>query len=113
MTPYRAPYPVPGVIWASLPFPTLLIDSSATILEVNPAAETFLNTSQKSLIGQPVFDRLSIEAPMEEALVRVRANQSPLNINDVDVTTGGPDGPLDGGQDRRAVRHRHGRDACA
>jgi len=85
---YRAPYPVPGVIWASLPFPTLLIDQAAMILEVNPAAETFLNTSQKSLIGQPVFDRLSIEAPMEEALVRVRANQSPLNINDVDVTTG-------------------------
>ncbi len=88
MTPYRAPYPVPGVIWASLPFPTLLIDSAATILEVNPAAETFLNASQKSLIGQPVFDRLCIEAPMEEALLRVRANQSPLNINDVDVTSG-------------------------
>ncbi|MBL9072587.1 ATP-binding protein [Tabrizicola sp.] len=88
MTPYRAPYPVPGVIWASLPFPTLLIDQAATILEANPAAETFLNTSQKALRGQPVFDRLAIEAPMEEALTRVRANQSPLNINDVDVTTG-------------------------
>ncbi|WP_374394652.1 nitrogen regulation protein NR(II) [Tabrizicola sp.] len=88
MTPYRAPYPVPGVIWASLPFPTLLIDQAATILEANPAAETFLNTSQKALRGQPVFDRLAIEAPMEEALSRVRANQSPLNINDVDVTTG-------------------------
>ncbi len=88
MTPYRAPYPVPGVIWASLPFPTLLIDQAGTILEVNPAAETFLNASQRSLIGQPVFDRLAIEAPMEEALSRVRANQSPLNINDVDVTTG-------------------------
>lgn len=88
MTPYRAPYPVPGVIWASLPFPTLLIDQGATILEVNPAAETFLNTSQKALRGQPVFDRLAIDAPMDEALARVRANQSPLNINDVDVTSG-------------------------
>ncbi len=88
MTAYRAPYPVPGVIWASLPFPTFLIDQAAMILEVNPAAETFLNTSQKSLIGQPVMDRLAIEAPMEEALIRVRANQSPLNINDVDVTSG-------------------------
>ena len=48
MTPYRAPYPVPGVIWASLPFPTLLIDQSAMILEVNPAAETFLNTASRS-----------------------------------------------------------------
>ncbi|WP_149587051.1 two-component system sensor histidine kinase NtrB [Tabrizicola flagellatus] len=88
MTPYRAPYPVPGVIWASLPFPTLLIDQGGTILEANPAAETFLNTSQKALRGQPVFDRLAIDAPMDEALARVRANQSPLNINDVDVTSG-------------------------
>ena len=88
MTPYRMPYPVPGVIWASLPLPTLLIDSQARILEVNPAAETFLNTSDRALRGQPAFDRLSIDAPMEEALARARANQSPLNINDVDVTTG-------------------------
>ncbi len=85
---YRAPYPVPGVIWASLPFPTLLIDEHALILEANPAAETFLNASAKTLRGQPAFDRLSIDAPMEDALARARANQSPLNINDVDVTTG-------------------------
>ena len=81
MMPYRSPYPVPGVIWASLPFPTLLIDRSALIIEANPAAETFLNTSQKALRGQPVLDRLSIDAPMEEALARARANQSPLNEN--------------------------------
>jgi two-component system nitrogen regulation sensor histidine kinase GlnL len=88
MTPYRMPYPVPGVIWASLPLPALLLDRDARILEVNPAAETFLNTSDKALRGQPAFDRLAIDAPMEEALARARANQSPLNINDVDVTTG-------------------------
>jgi two-component system, NtrC family, nitrogen regulation sensor histidine kinase GlnL len=88
MTPYRAPYPVPGVIWASLPLPTLLIDAQARILEANPAAETFLNASAKALKDQPVFDRLAIDAPMDEALARVRANQSALNINDVDVTTG-------------------------
>ena len=85
---YRAPYPVPGVIWASLPFPTLLIDEEAVIVEANPAAEIFLNASARSLRGQPAFDRLSIDAPMEDALSRARANQSPLNINDVDVTTG-------------------------
>jgi two-component system nitrogen regulation sensor histidine kinase GlnL len=88
MMPYRAPYPVPGVIWASLPFPTLLIDRAARILEANPAAETFLNTSAKALRGQPVLDRLAINAPMEDALARARANQSPLNINDVEVTSG-------------------------
>jgi two-component system nitrogen regulation sensor histidine kinase GlnL len=88
MTPYRMPYPVPGVIWASLPLPALLLDATARILEVNPAAETFLNASDRALRGQPAFDRLAIDAPMEEALARARANQSPLNINDVDVTTG-------------------------
>ena len=86
--PYRTPYPVPGVIWASLPFPTLLLDTAGRILEANPAAETFLNTSARALCGQPAFDRLAIDAPMEDALARARANQSPLNINDVEVTSG-------------------------
>jgi two-component system nitrogen regulation sensor histidine kinase GlnL len=88
MTPYRMPYPVPGVVWASLPLPALLLDRDLRILEANPAAETFLNTSDKALHGQPAFDRLAIDAPMEEAVARARANQSPLNINDVDVTSG-------------------------
>ena len=88
MTPYRLPYPVPGVVWASLPLPALLIGPDNRIAEVNPAAEIFLNSSTKSLMGHPAFDRLSIDAPMDEALARARANQSPLFINDVDVTTG-------------------------
>ncbi len=86
--PYRAPYPVPGVIWASLPIPALLIDLDGRIVEVNPAGEAFLTASTRNLMGQPAWDRLSIDAPMEEALARARANQSPLNINDVDVTSG-------------------------
>jgi two-component system, NtrC family, nitrogen regulation sensor histidine kinase GlnL len=88
MTTPHTPYAAPGVIWASLPLPCLLLDADGLILEVNPAAETFLNASARSLQRQPAFDRLAIDAPMEEALVRVRANQSPLNINDVDVTSG-------------------------
>ncbi|PJF10828.1 nitrogen regulation protein NR(II) [Pseudorhodobacter sp. MZDSW-24AT] len=88
MTPYRTPYPVPGVIWASLPIPALLIGPDGRITEVNPAAETFLNASSRSLMEQPVLDRLSIDAPMEEAFLRARANQSTIFINDIDVTTG-------------------------
>ncbi|WP_354003975.1 two-component system sensor histidine kinase NtrB [Pseudotabrizicola algicola] len=88
MTPYRTPYPVPGVIWASLPIPALLVGPDGSITEVNPAAETFFNASSRSLIGQPLLDRLSIDAPMEEAFHRARANQSTIFINDVDVTTG-------------------------
>jgi two-component system nitrogen regulation sensor histidine kinase GlnL len=85
---YRSPYPVPGVIWASLPLPAVLIDIDGRIFESNPAAEQFLNASDRSLKGQPAFDRLHIDAPMDEALARARANQSPIFINDVDVTSG-------------------------
>lgn len=88
MTPYRTPYPVPGVVWASLPIPALLVGPDGRIAEVNPAGELFLNASSRSLMGQPALDRLSIDAPMDEAFARARANQSPLFINDVDVTTG-------------------------
>ncbi len=80
--------PVTGVIWASLPLPAVLVDFEGRILEANPAAEIFLNASAKTLRGQPALDRLHIDAPMEEAFSRVRANQSALFINDVDVTSG-------------------------
>ena len=86
--PYRQPYQTPGVIWASLPIPAVLIDSAGIIREVNPAGETFLNASARTLMGQPAFDRIAIDAPIEEALARARANQSALFINDVDVTSG-------------------------
>jgi two-component system nitrogen regulation sensor histidine kinase GlnL len=88
MTAYRPPYPVPGVIWASLPLPSLLIDPQGRILEANPAAEVFLNASARSLAGQPVLERLAIDAPMDEAFARARANNAALNVNDVDVASG-------------------------
>jgi two-component system nitrogen regulation sensor histidine kinase GlnL len=75
-------------LWASLPLPALLIDQNGLIIEVNPPAETFLNASARSLIGQPLLDRLSIDAPMEDALARVHAHESPLFIAEADVTTG-------------------------
>jgi two-component system, NtrC family, nitrogen regulation sensor histidine kinase GlnL len=85
---YRAPYPVPRVIWASLPIPALLIDREGLISEVNPAAENFLNVSARSMRGQPLFEKLMIDAPMEEAMERARLNQAALFINEADVTTG-------------------------
>ena len=39
-------------IWASLPMPALLIDEKDRIVAANPAAETFLNTSAKSISVQ-------------------------------------------------------------
>jgi two-component system nitrogen regulation sensor histidine kinase GlnL len=88
MKTFPKPYPVPGVIWASIPIPALLIDAAFRIIEANPAAESFLNASTRVLKGQFAFDRLHINADMEVSIGRARANQSALFINDVDVTTG-------------------------
>ena len=77
-----------SALWASLPLPALVIAADGRISDVNPAAETFLNASARSLIGHPLLDRLTIDAPMEDALTRVRAHQSPLFIAEADVTTG-------------------------
>ncbi len=75
-------------IWASLPMPAFLVDADDRVTAVNPAAEEFLNVSAKSVIDSPIFDRLAIDAPIEDALRRVREDQSPLFINNVDVSSG-------------------------
>ena len=75
-------------IWASLPVPAILVDENDTIFDINPAGEGFFLHSAKTLRGQPVFDRLTIDAPLEEAFERARANTTPLFVNDVDVGTG-------------------------
>jgi two-component system nitrogen regulation sensor histidine kinase GlnL len=77
-----------GRIWASLPMPALVLDAEDRITALNPAAEAFLNRTIKSLSGDLVYDRLAIDAAIEEALSRVRRNRSALFINDVAVGTG-------------------------
>ncbi|MEL6643661.1 MAG: ATP-binding protein [Pseudomonadota bacterium] len=75
-------------IWASLPVPAILLDPGGMIAEVNPAAEGFLIASARSLKGSPVFDKIMIDAPLDEAFQRVRTDQSSLFINNVDVGSG-------------------------
>ena len=75
-------------LWQSLPLATVLIDQDDKIADINPAAETFFNNSAKALSGTPVWDRLAVDAPIEQALKRARENASPLYVNDVDVSTG-------------------------
>ena len=77
-----------GQLWASLPLPALLLDAKDCILDVNAAAEDFLMTSAKLLRGAPVFDRLFIAAPLDEAFGRVRVNGAPLYVNTVEVGSG-------------------------
>jgi len=53
-----------------------------------PAAETFLNASKKALEGSPIWDKIFVDAPLEEAFARVRDAAAPLFVNAVDVGTG-------------------------
>ncbi|WP_047995043.1 nitrogen regulation protein NR(II) [Puniceibacterium sp. IMCC21224] len=77
-----------ALLWSSLPVPAILLDADERIADMNPAAEGFMNNSAKWLLGQPIWDRLAIDAPLEDSLARARANGTPLFVNDVDVGTG-------------------------
>lgn len=80
--------PPAATLWASLPVPAIIIDAAGRTAAANPAAEQFLNISARALRGQPLFDRLAVDAPIEEVLARVRGDQSSLFVNDVDAGTG-------------------------
>ncbi len=75
-------------LWASLPIPAVILDPADRIAEVNPAGEQFLNASAKSIKGSPIWDRIFVDAPLEDAFARVRTGQAPLFVNTVDVGTG-------------------------
>ncbi len=75
-------------LWTSLPTPAILLSSDDHILDINPAAEGFLNTSSKAIKGAPVWDKVMVDAPLEEAFARSRRDQSVLYVNDVDVGSG-------------------------
>ncbi|MEM9248358.1 MAG: ATP-binding protein [Pseudomonadota bacterium] len=75
-------------IWASLPMPALVLDGKDCVQALNPSAESYFNTTLRHLDGQPVYDALAIDAPVEDGIARVRQNRAPLFINDVAVGTG-------------------------
>ena len=72
-------------VWSSLPMPALLIDPKDLITETNPAAEGFFNNSGKSLCGTYIWDRLNVDAPLENSFARAREFETPLFVNDVEV----------------------------
>ncbi|NBD28895.1 MAG: PAS domain-containing sensor histidine kinase [Alphaproteobacteria bacterium] len=75
-------------LWNSLPAPALLLNADDTVADSNPAAENFLNLSAKALVGALVWDKVMIDAPLEEAFGRARNTRTPLFVNDVDVGSG-------------------------
>jgi two-component system nitrogen regulation sensor histidine kinase GlnL len=75
-------------LWASLPVPTVLVGPDDMILDINAAAEGFLNVSAKGVCGVPVWDMIAVDSPLEEAFLRARVSQTTLFVNDVDVGSG-------------------------
>ena len=75
-------------IWNSLPVPAVVLDAKDQIIDINPAAEGFFNLSRRAVQGEPLWDRLMVDAPLEKSFQRARGNATPLFVNDVDVGTG-------------------------
>ena len=65
-------------IWNSLPVPAFIIDAEDRIADVNSSGEGFLNASRKAVIGEPVWDQIAVDAPLEEAFLRARQHGTPL-----------------------------------
>lgn len=83
--------PAPGAIWSALPVPAFLTamnNGIETLIDCNPAAELFLSSSAGHLRMTPILERLTIDAPMVEAMARARANRAPIFVNDAGVRTG-------------------------
>ena len=77
-----------AALWSSLPIPAFLIDADDCIIDVNSAGEGFLNASAKSVMGSPVWNKISVDAPIEQAFERARTNGTPMFVNDIDVGPG-------------------------
>ncbi len=73
-------------LWNALPVPGFVLDSAGVISGINPATELFLNIAAPRLIGNLLPDLLSIEAPVQGAFDKVRANHSAVFIKNVNVT---------------------------
>ncbi len=72
-------------VWASLPVPTFLIGADNVIIDVNSAAEGFVNASRKSMIGTVIWQQITIEEKIELAFEKARVQGTPLFVNDLDV----------------------------
>ncbi|MCB2093645.1 MAG: PAS domain-containing protein [Rhodobacteraceae bacterium] len=81
--------PPSSALWASMPVPAVLVDERNFPVAVNPAAELFLNLSEKACKGRPLAGRMTTDAPLDDIFARVRADHAPLVINDATVGTGG------------------------
>ncbi|MDW4497786.1 ATP-binding protein [Sulfitobacter sp. D35] len=75
-------------LWSSLPVPAVIIAPDDGIVDINSAAEGFLNASARSVKGVPVWDLIAVNDPLERAFERARETGTPLFVNDVDIGSG-------------------------
>ncbi|MBB3994511.1 two-component system nitrogen regulation sensor histidine kinase GlnL [Sulfitobacter undariae] len=75
-------------LWSSLPVPAILVGIDDKIIDINAAAEGFLNVSAKAVFDLPVWDVIAVDSPLEEAFERARTTDTTLFVNDVDVGSG-------------------------
>ena len=76
-------------LWGALPVPTLLLDANDRVLQINPAAETFLGASTRSVAGRPLRDLMHWDAPLDAALARARTDAAPLFVGEIAIAAAG------------------------
>jgi len=82
-----------AAIWSALPVPGFLIGKNNQIIDINPAAEIFLNAPLKVWIGKPFIVALCLDlktahAEVAESLARARDGRSALFHRDVGIQDG-------------------------
>lgn len=74
-------------LWATLPLPVFVLDRDACIERLNPAAQTLLMLSQRTLAGQGFEKVVKVSPPLPEGVFRrVFDAQSQTTVSDVAVT---------------------------
>ena len=76
-------------VWASLPIAALAVDGSDRVIDANPAAETLLNSSARTLAGRPVAELTSYGSNLGDSMDQVRARQSPMLLHDCVIAAPG------------------------
>ena len=72
-------------IWSVLPVPGLELDGQGLVLRVNGAAESFLNLSERRLVGRHPNVTLGFSLDFDELLTRVRESSNALYVDGVDM----------------------------
>lgn len=70
-----------ATLWAALPMPVILLDHEGRIQRLNPAAEAYLNGSERSFQGARLTDKMALSVDLTDLLARIEATQSPLYVD--------------------------------